>query len=171
MLPAALQEEQTQKSERSAESLREKIEALNAVFVEQDRQMFSDVSTLSFRNAEAKAHHRQLIQGLQSQLQAAEGDVAVAETDLATTRAAKEHELQQSKEALHHLQKDVEKMTFEFAEILTDTAEKVMERVSMSHGSWAAEQKRRSLDGRLQDESAAFFEAPPVDPPLDVVEP
>ena len=36
---------------------------------------------------------------------------------------------------------------------IQDTAEKVLERLSMSHGSWAAELKRKPLDVRMQEES------------------
>ncbi|CDJ28684.1 uncharacterized protein EMH_0002020 [Eimeria mitis] len=148
-----MEEERREKSERTSAELRLQIEALSESFNEQDRLLFSSISALSLRNTEAKTHYQQLIQSLQKQLQAAERDVAVAEKDVATTRFLKEKELQNAKEALRHLEGELEKMTFQFAELLNDTAEKLAERISMSQGSWAAEQKRMPLELRMKQES------------------
>lgn len=43
---------------------------------------------------------------------------ALAEQDVATTRCLKEKELQNAKDALHHLEAELERMTFQFAELL-----------------------------------------------------
>ena len=72
---AALKDEQTEKSISKAAVLKERIEALSDLFAEQDRQIFSNVATLTARNAELKTHHQQLVANLQKQLQNAEKDV------------------------------------------------------------------------------------------------
>ncbi|CDJ61420.1 hypothetical protein, conserved [Eimeria maxima] len=148
-----MEEERRENSERASAELRVQIEALSEGFREQDRLLFSSIGALSLRNAEAKMHYQQLIQSLQKQIQAAERDVALAEQDVATTRCLKEKELQNAKDALHHLEAELERMTFQFAELLNDTTEKLAERISMSQGSWAAEQKRTPLELRMKEES------------------
>ncbi|CDJ43188.1 hypothetical protein, conserved [Eimeria tenella] len=142
-----------EKSERASAGLRKQIEDLNELFSQQDKLLFSSAGNLSQKISEAKTHYQQLIQNLQQQLQAAERDVAITEEDVSRTRSTKEKELQKAKQNLQQLEGDIERMTFQFADLLNDTAEKLVERISMSQGSWAAEQKRKPLELRMQEET------------------
>ncbi|CDJ47941.1 hypothetical protein, conserved [Eimeria brunetti] len=126
LLGAEMEEERQEKSERASKELRLQIEALNERFNEQDKLLFSNIGALSLKNKEAKAHYQQHIQGLQKQLQAAERDVVGA------TKCA---------------------WSFFLGLRIQDTAEKLAERISMSQGSWAAEQKRMPLEMRMKHES------------------
>merc|ERR1719379_1360370 len=152
--------EQTANSRKAENEMRDRIQQLDKMFVDEQDRCRENTGEMSRQYKEMQDSFNERIELLQQHVADAKQEIEAVTREIERVRVEKDEIIRQKDQEIKSLSHKMETMAFEFADMLKETLDKMSQRIEVTHNTWDRDSSKPPLMNRLRAFSLTNDPAP-----------